>query len=145
MTKNFKPVSNVTSVQSHCGVPQVRTIGRVESFHDSTKVRTCSVSFPWLIRFPVVTLYRTVNWRPNHGVRSTRSTSHCCPRSRLKETGATFRLHVELGWQKWVPSDGGQTRSGVTKVTVFLDIVTVSPDPKELAAKIPAIPKLLAK
>ena len=38
---------------------------RVEGFLDSTKVRTCSVSFPWLIRFPVVTFYRTVDWRVN--------------------------------------------------------------------------------
>ena len=32
----------------------------VEGFLDSTKVRTCSVSNPWLIRFLVVTLHRTV-------------------------------------------------------------------------------------
>ena len=36
----------------------LRRARRVEGFLDSTKVRTCPVSFPWLIRFLVVTLYR---------------------------------------------------------------------------------------
>ena len=31
----------------------LRLIRPVEGFPDSTKVRTCSVSLPWLIRFPV--------------------------------------------------------------------------------------------
>ena len=49
---------------------RVDDVLRVEGFLDCTKVRTCSVSFPWLIRFPVVTLYRTVeNCNNPHRVR----------------------------------------------------------------------------
>jgi len=37
----------------YCAFEMETTHRRVEGFLDSTKVRTCSVSFPWLIRFPV--------------------------------------------------------------------------------------------